>query len=429
MISNPKFMKRFTLDFVDADMEAEFAGVQAKKSQHTVRIALIWATLLFFSGWVFSIAQPHQVPAGINLQLLGTPILFLPLVYAATYLPIFLRRHQPSVAVSSFAGSLIVIAVITVLPFETMAARGFFFMAMHLISIYCLFGLRFPMAVVTGLLSIVTYLAYFLEIGWLDGRILGLHAGYLAMANLWGMVICYQMDLATRREFLATREAQAERAHSDRLLLNILPRAIIEELNTRGEVEPRRHEEASILFTDFSGFTQAVSTMPAKHLVQELDQIFRGFDEIIVAHGLEKIKTIGDAYMAACGLPLPADDHAQRCARAALALTHFITERNQTAAMKWGLRVGVHSGAVVAGIVGKNKYAYDVWGDTVNIASRLESAGEVNKVNVSAYTFGLIRDQFHCEYRGKLPAKGKGDIDMYFVLSENKPGEVLPATA
>ena len=215
-----------------------------------------------------------------------------------------------------------------------------------------------------------------------------------------------------------TFELAATQEKSDALLANILPQAIIEELKAKGHSEPRRHEEASILFTDFSGFTQAVATIPPKRLVQELDEIFRGFDDIMVANGLEKIKTIGDAYMAAGGLPVAAENHALRCVRAGVALTRFIETRNQTAAMKWGLRVGVHSGAVVAGIVGKNKYAYDVWGDTVNIASRLESAGDVNKVNISAYTFELVRDQFECEYRGKLAAKGKGEIDMYFVSCE-----------
>ncbi|MBI1732028.1 MAG: hypothetical protein HYR49_04575 [Gammaproteobacteria bacterium] len=215
-----------------------------------------------------------------------------------------------------------------------------------------------------------------------------------------------------------TAELVATQEKSDALLANILPQAIIEELKAKGESEPRRHDEASILFTDLSAFTQAVSTIPPKRLVRELDDIFRAFDDIIVANGLEKIKTIGDAYMAAGGLPISADNHALRCVRAGLALTRFIEERNNTAAIKWGLRVGVHSGAVVAGIVGKNKYAYDVWGDTVNIASRLESAGEVNKVNISAYTFELVREYFDCEYRGKLAAKGKGEIDMYFVLRE-----------
>ncbi|MES2130022.1 MAG: adenylate/guanylate cyclase domain-containing protein [Pseudomonadota bacterium] len=206
---------------------------------------------------------------------------------------------------------------------------------------------------------------------------------------------------------------------SDALLANILPQAIIEELRESGVTEPRRHDEATILFTDFSGFTQAVAAMPPRRLVQELNDIFRAFDDIVAQHGLEKIKTIGDAYMAAGGLPVSAADHALRCVRAAVALTRFIESRNLDAPMKWGLRVGVHSGAVVAGVVGKSKYAYDVWGDTVNIASRLESAGAVNRVNISAYTYDLVSAHFKCEYRGKVEAKGKGALDMYFVLEEN----------
>ena len=213
-----------------------------------------------------------------------------------------------------------------------------------------------------------------------------------------------------------TADLVAAQEKSDALLANILPAAVIEELKTKGESEPRRHEEVSVLFTDFAGFTQTVATIPPKRLVQELDELFRAFDAIVAEHGLEKIKTIGDAYMAAAGLPNGTHDHAVRCVHAAVSLTKFIEQRNKHSAIKWGLRVGVHSGGVVAGIVGKNKYAYDLWGDTVNIASRLETASEPGRINISAYTYDLVRRQFDCEYRGKLGAKGKGDVDMYFVL-------------
>jgi class 3 adenylate cyclase len=212
-----------------------------------------------------------------------------------------------------------------------------------------------------------------------------------------------------------TLELQQEQVRTKELLHNILPLEIAEELSATGSARPARHESVTILFTDFSGFTQAVSAMPADRMVGELNEIFAAFDDITDECGVEKIKTIGDAYMAAAGLPKACPDHAQRCVRAGLRMLDYLDERNRTAAFKWSLRLGVHSGPVVAGVVGRRKYAYDIWGDTVNIASRMESAGEVGRVNISAYTYDLIREEFDCEYRGKVDAKGKGQIDMYFV--------------
>jgi class 3 adenylate cyclase len=278
------------------------------------------------------------------------------------------------------------------------------------------------------------------EMGWLPVTELTIHGGQIGSA-LMGIVLSWGLSLRLQRlreayerekreaaeeqsrvleVRVAERTAELKQAQneSEALLANILPRAIIDELRANGEVEPRRHEEVSILFTDFAGFTQTVATIPPRRLVQELNEIFTAFDDIVAGYGLEKIKTVGDAYMAAGGVPVSAKDHAVSCVRAALALLRFMEARNADSSIKWGLRVGVHSGAVVAGIVGKNKYAYDVWGDTVNTANRLESSGETGRVNISAYTYDLVRKEFECEYRGKVAAKGKGEIDMYFVIRE-----------
>jgi len=214
-------------------------------------------------------------------------------------------------------------------------------------------------------------------------------------------------------QLVKVKEAKAQETLA--LLENILPREVAAELASTGSVNPVRHEAVSILFTDFSGFTQASAAMPADMVVSQLNEIFAAFDDICDDCGVEKIKTIGDAYMAAAGVPQACSDHAQRCVRAAHEMLQFMQTRNAASAFKWGLRVGIHSGPVVSGVVGKRKYAFDVWGDTVNIAARMEASGEVGRVNVSAYTCHLIRDEFTCVYRGKLEVKGKGLIDMYFV--------------
>jgi class 3 adenylate cyclase len=210
-------------------------------------------------------------------------------------------------------------------------------------------------------------------------------------------------------------QAEVAQARNMALLHNMLPTEIAQELATYGRARPVRHESVTILFTDFSDFTLAASTMPPDRMVAELNDIFAAFDKITDECGIEKIKTIGDAYMAAAGVPTPCVDHAQRCVRAGLGMVSYLEHRNQTAAFKWSLRVGIHTGPVVAGVVGTKKYAFDIWGDTVNIASRMESSGAIGRVNVSAYTYDLIREHYECEYRGKVEAKGKGAVDMYFV--------------
>jgi class 3 adenylate cyclase len=212
-----------------------------------------------------------------------------------------------------------------------------------------------------------------------------------------------------------TQELQKEQNNNRKLLHNIMPIEIAAELSKTGSAKPALHESVTILFTDFKNFTQITSTMPPDQIVAELGDIFTAFDDITDACGVEKIKTIGDAYMAVAGLPKPCKDHAQRCVRAGLKMIEYLRERNEKSAVQWAIRIGIHSGPVVAGVVGKRKFAFDIWGDTVNVAARVESAGDVGQVNISAYTCDLIQREFECEYRGKFEAKGKGEIDMYFV--------------
>ncbi len=212
-----------------------------------------------------------------------------------------------------------------------------------------------------------------------------------------------------------------ERNRSEDLLLNILPAEIAEELKAKGRAEARNFDMVSILFTDFKGFTEQSAKLSPTELVNEINHCFEAFDGIMEKYGIEKIKTIGDAYMAAGGLPMPTDDSVKNTVLAALEMQHFIASRkaeNEAAGrLAFEMRVGIHTGPVVAGIVGVKKFQYDIWGDTVNMASRMESNSEVGQVNISQPTYELLKDdpQFVFQNRGKIEAKGKGKIEMYFV--------------
>ena len=235
-----------------------------------------------------------------------------------------------------------------------------------------------------------------------------------------------------------TVELRAEKERSDELLLNILPLETAEELKEKGYASVQRYEKVSVLFTDFVGFTNITEGITHEELVRSLDEHFRMFDEVMDKYGIEKIKTIGDAYMAAGGIPTRTITNPLSVVAAGLEMIARLQHLNQQKELKgetaWQLRLGIHTGSVISGVVGKNKFAFDIWGDAVNTAARMESSGEVMKVNVSGSTYELIKDYFECTPRGKIKAKNKGEIEMYFVdrlkpaFSEDETGFVANAT-
>jgi class 3 adenylate cyclase len=209
-------------------------------------------------------------------------------------------------------------------------------------------------------------------------------------------------------------EIQVQQERSQSLLLNILPATVADELKTTGSVKPVTFDDVTVCFTDFVGFTLSSEKMEAAKLIHALNEYFTRFDEIIARYGLEKLKTIGDSYMFVSGLPLPRKSHAVDAVLAAMEMVDVVKELGARAGgTGWNIRVGLHSGPVVAGVVGIQKFAFDIWGNTVNFAARMESSGVPGRVNMSERTCKLTRDLIDCESRGKVKIKEGRELPMY----------------
>jgi class 3 adenylate cyclase len=217
-------------------------------------------------------------------------------------------------------------------------------------------------------------------------------------------------------QFRNNNRLKKEKKRSEALLLNILPTEVAEELKEKGSADAKMFNDVTILFTDFKSFTTVSERLTPQQLVDELHACFSAFDRIMVKHRVEKIKTVGDAYLAVSGLPVANANHATDIALAAIEIRDFIKQRRIEKGDKtFDIRIGIHSGSVVAGIVGVKKFAYDIWGDTVNTAARMEQSSEAGRINISEATFNLVKDKFSCQYRGEIEAKNKGKLKMYFL--------------
>ena len=255
-----------------------------------------------------------------------------------------------------------------------------------------------------------------------------------AIIALTSFVIRYRLQRIKRRAIMLeekvdvrTKELQIEKKKSEDLLLNILPYEVAEELKEHGSSRAKKYKEVTVLFTDFKGFTRIASETEPEELVSEIDYCFRGFDQIVTKYKLEKIKTIGDAYLCVGGIEHAVNSQAKEVVLAALEIQEFMerrkAERKNAGAFFFEIRLGLHTGPIVAGIVGLKKFAFDIWGDTVNTASHIESSSQVGCVNISEDTYQLIRSDFNCTYRGKVEMKNKEPMDMFFVdsIKEESP--------
>ncbi len=238
--------------------------------------------------------------------------------------------------------------------------------------------------------------------------------GVLALLILAGLLI-YVVFRRFKFEKETKEIIQTEKKRSDELLLNILPVEIADELMAEGKVQAQKFDEVTVLFSDFASFTTLAESTPPKQLVNSIDFYFKEFDRISDKYGLEKIKTIGDSYMTAGGIPEVKKGNAINVAKAAIEMMTFTMQKKPEGIVEFEMRIGIHTGPVVAGIVGLKKWQYDIWGDTVNVASRMESNSLEGRINISESTYDLIKDHFECEYRGSVEVKNRGVWNMYFL--------------
>ena len=412
-------MNRLTLRFADAALESAYAQEQARKAIRPVRIALICASALVLAYYVLTIHVFPRMVVGIGsaatLRLTISGVLLCALVYALTYRPVFLKRQQLIMFLVVCVMSAGIARASTRLPLEVLEARGFTIMLMHSYIIYGLFGLRFPQALLAGWLGAAMFIGTLLGVELLSSAAIARSAFLLGLANCGGMVGCYLMDASARREFIAMGLLDKERERSERLLLNILPATIAERLKASEASIAEHSDGVTVLFADIVGFTELSARKTPQALVELLNRIFSEFDALAEAHGLEKIKTIGDAYMAVAGLPNPWPDHAPRAARMALAMQGAIARVAEQTGEPLALRIGLYSGPVVAGVIGRRKFTYDLWGDTVNTASRMESHGLPGMIHCSEASATLLRGTFRLRDRGLVDIKGKGEMRTYLL--------------
>jgi class 3 adenylate cyclase len=239
-------------------------------------------------------------------------------------------------------------------------------------------------------------------------------------ASALGLVFLLALLLVNRYRYVkkTNRIIEDEKNRSDNLLLNILPEETAAELKRNGKVKAKKFDFVTVLFTDFKGFTYLSQHLSPEDLVKSVDYYFSRFDAIMEKYNLEKIKTVGDAYMCAGGLPFPSEDHPVRMVQAAFEIAKVVNEVKESpdqGIVPFEIRIGLNTGTVVAGVVGTKKFAYDIWGDAVNVAARMETMSEPGKINISEYTYEYIKDYFDCEYRGEVFVKNKGQMKMYFV--------------
>ena len=400
-----------TLRFADIGLEQAFVSEQSQKVLRPFRAAMVFSaaiSLLIWGSLGYVLPQISNIQGQFTVPILSV-VAVVVVGYAWSFHSSFYKYQQLINLAGVWMVGAILVSMFSLLPIgSNMAQALLFLVTVHILNTYTIIRLRFPYASVGGWGTALIFAAYMIGTNAVLDIDLLRSLSILAIANLFGMIACYQHDQSIRREFIALRLLGQERERSERLLLNVLPQTIAERLKVSEDSIADHFAAVTVLFADIVGFTPLSTSKSPQDLVRLLDSVFTEFDALADLHGLEKIKTIGDAYMAAAGVPEQSVEHAPSAARMALGMLGAVKRIAAETGEPLSLRIGLHSGPVVAGVIGRKKFIYDMWGDTVNTASRMESHGLPNQIQCSEATATLLEGHFCLTSRGTLQVQGKG---------------------
>lgn len=415
------------LRFPDEVIETQFRRDYHTNTISTTRLALVLGLILYS---LFGILDIYAIPISKDIVWIirygiVAPVIILAL--AATYIPSLQKYTQAFMCAVVAISGLGIVAMISITT-EAEFGNRFYFTGLILISTwgYSLSRLRFWYAVLANILIMIGYEFASIEMkGLLESEtgivIFTMHNFFFLGANVIGMFASYYLERYTRRDFLQKYTIQAQRDRADKLLYNVLPKQIAERLKESDETIAEEFNSATVLFADIVNFTPISARFGPREVVDMLNELFSHFDELVDKYGVEKIQVAGDGYMVAAGVPTPRPDHATVLAQLALDMLDYVKGQEFLGGKHpIEIRIGLNSGSLIAGVIGRKKYFYALWGDMVNTASRMESHGESGKIQITRETYELVKDTFECEYIGEISVKGKGRMEAWHLLSKKE---------
>ena len=407
------------------EIEEQFRQDYHVNTVSTTRLALILGLVLFS---LFGILDIYAVPISKNIvwfirYAIVAPTIILGL--AASYARPFQSHVQTLMGIVVVVAGLGIVTMISITR-EAEFGNRFYFTGLILVSMwgYALSRLRFWYAIIANLAIMVGYEFASIVMKQLLTTETGIvifimHNFFFLGGNVIGMFTSYALERYTRRDFIQKYTIQAQRDQADKLLYNVLPERIAERLKQSKETIAEEFESATVLFADIVNFTPISARFEPHEVVDMLDELFSRFDELVDKYGVEKIQVAGDGYMVAAGVPTPRPDHATVLAQLALDMLDYVRDEELLGGQyPIEIRIGLNSGSLLGGVIGRKKYFYALWGDTVNTASRMQSQGSRGRIQITRATYELVKDEFECEYIGVIPVKGKGEMDVWHLMAK-----------